>query len=70
MTPEICSILRITVRSCSLLGTSMSSDSSAKPSGVLLAFMEDTWVLVLDRMVDTSMIRLMRSLAVTSSVVR
>ena len=61
---------RMTLRSCSLSATSMSSDSRAKPSGVLRAFMEETWVLVLDSTVDTSMMMLMRSLAVISSVVR
>ena len=70
MTPDICSSRRMTVRSCSLSGTSMSSDSRAKPSGVLRAFSEETWVLVLDSTVDTSMMMLMRSLAVISSVVR
>ena len=48
----------------------MSSDSSAKPSGVLRAFMDETWVLVLDSTVDTSMMKLMRSLAVISRDVR
>ena len=70
MTPEICSKRRITVCNCSPSCTSMSSDSSTKPSGVLRAFMDETWVLVLDSTVDTSMMKLIRSLAVISNDVR
>ena len=70
MTPEICSILRMTVCSCRLSDTSVSSVIRAKPSGVLRAFMEETWVLVLDSTVEMSTIRFRRSLATTSSVVR
>ena len=69
MTPWICSRRLVTVFSCSRPDTEMPRSSRAKPSGVDRAFRDSTLVLVADSTVDTSTIRLMRSLATTCSMV-
>ena len=69
MTPWICSSRFITVFSWSRSLTSMPRSSSPKPSGVERALRLSTRVLVAYSTVDTSTIRLMRSLATICSMV-